>query len=139
MHSKHKPAQVSVQLYSRDDIEGSLRLQLALIAKITDGWRPVNPPSTGQTPLREPQFVLERFCKELSSFEWTFLKFHNLSQLQHMADLLSAQEPDQFVSDEDSSSPSSTSSDSSSDELSSDMRKFPSGSEFLQWTPQKKH
>ena len=119
MHGKHKPAQMSVQLYSRDDIEGSLRLQLVLIAKITDGWRPVTPLSRGgQTPLREPQFVLEKFRKELPSFEWTFFQFHTQSQLQQMADILSAQDPTQEVSDEESSSSSSTSSESQSDEIS---------------------
>ena len=43
MHGKHKPAQMSVQLYSRDDIIGSLRLQQALIDKISQGWRPSTP------------------------------------------------------------------------------------------------
>lgn len=81
MHGNNKPAQMSVQLYSRDDIEGSLRLERALlIAKITDGWRLVTPLSRGGQ-LREPQFELERFRKALPSFAWTFFQLHPQLQL----------------------------------------------------------
>ena len=40
IHGKHKPAQLSVQLYSRDDILGSIRVQTALISQIVQGWAP---------------------------------------------------------------------------------------------------
>ena len=93
---------------------------MTLIAKITDGWRPVTPLSRGgQTPLREPQFELERFRKALPSFEWTFFQFHTQLQLQQMADLVTSQDSDQQASDEEGSSSSSTSSDSQSDDISS--------------------
>ena len=43
MHGKHKAQSQSVQLYSRDDILGSLRLQTTLIQKTQGGWRPQTP------------------------------------------------------------------------------------------------
>ena len=46
-HGKHKPAQQSVALYSRDDVVGSLRLQQQLIDKICGGWRPCTPLARG--------------------------------------------------------------------------------------------
>ena len=93
-----------------------MRLQSNLIAKITDGWRPTTPLSRGgQVPLREPHFVLERFRKELPSFEGTFFQFHNQSQLQIIAGTLPAHDPGDLVSDEASSSSDSTSSEDSSD------------------------
>ena len=65
IHGKHRPAQASVQLYSRDDILGSLRVQTALIQQIANGWRPVTPLGRGgQVPMTEPSFVLEQFKKD---------------------------------------------------------------------------
>ena len=67
MHGKHKAAQMSVQLYSRDDIIGSLRLQQALIEKISQGWRPSTPLGRGgQAPLLEPDFSIEKLPKKTS-------------------------------------------------------------------------
>lgn len=41
VHGKHKASQMSVQLYSRDDIIGSLRLQTAFEFSNSQGWQPV--------------------------------------------------------------------------------------------------
>ena len=73
IHGKHRPAQASVQLYSRDDFLGSLRVQTALIEQITNGWRPVTPLGRGgQIPMIEPSFVLEQFKKDRDCPEWNF-------------------------------------------------------------------
>ena len=111
MHGKHKPAQMSVQLYSRDDIEGSIRLQTALISRIVQGWRPTTPLSRGgQQPLVEPQFVMERFRKQLPSISWEFFQFHSKSQL--FVDAAPNSDNASVLSDDAVSSPSSSSSSS---------------------------
>lgn len=63
-HGKHKPAQQSVALYSRDDVLGSLRVQKCLVKQVAGGWKPTTPQGPkGQIPVQEPAFQLERFCK----------------------------------------------------------------------------
>ena len=117
MHGKHKPAQLSVQLYSRDDIIGSLRLQHALIDKISQGWRPSTPLGRGgQAPLLEPNFQLEKFKKNVTSFEWKFFLFSQRSSLQSLADSMhpiDAATPVEGESETDSSSDSSSDSSDS--------------------------
>ena len=115
IHGKHRPAQASVQLYSRDDILGSLRVQTALIEQITNGWRPVTPLSRGgQIPMIEPSFVLEQFKKDRDCPEWNFFRFNQASSLQPLADIVEVSEDivDQ-VSDSSSSDSSSSSSSAS--------------------------
>ena len=74
LHGKHRPAKMSIQLYSRDDILGSIRVQLALIEQISQGWRPVTPLSLGgRVPLSEPTFQLEKFKKKCRFHGMTFL------------------------------------------------------------------
>ena len=116
LHGKHRPAQLSVQLYSRDDILGSIRVQSALIEQITQGWRPVTPLSRGgQVPLAEPNFKLEKFKKDVDSLQWRFFNFSEASSLQYIADAkgvpADAVEAISDSSDESSSSSSSNSSD----------------------------
>lgn len=105
---------MSVQLYSRDDILGSIRVQSALIEQITQGWRPVTPLSRGgQVPLAEPSFKSEKFKKDVDSLEWRFFNFSAASSLQYIAD--SSDVPaDEVEAVSDSSDESSSSSSSSS-------------------------
>lgn len=78
-HGKHKPAQQSVALYSRDDVVGSLRLQQNLIDRICQGWRPCTPLARGgQQPIKEPSFQMERFRKETGVLSWKFFQFDRL-------------------------------------------------------------
>ena len=117
MHGKHKAAQMSVQLYSRDDIIGSLRLQQALIEKISQGWRPSTPLGRGgQAPLLEPDFSIEKFKKSVTSMQWRFFSFSKHSSLQLLADSMHPSDvatPIEGESDTDSSSDSSSDSSDS--------------------------
>jgi hypothetical protein len=116
IHGKHRPAQASVQLYSRDDILGSLRVQTALIEQITNGWRPVTPLSRGgQIPMIEPSFVLEQFKKDRDCPEWRFFRFNQASSLQPLADIVEVSDDIGDQLSESSSSESSSSSSSDSD------------------------
>ena len=121
MHGKHKPAQMSVQLYSRDDIIGSLRLQQELISRISQGWRPTTPLARGgQSPLVEPMFTLEKFKKNVSDLEWNFFSFSQSSSLQDLVDTTVAH--DDTVVDLPSSGDESSSSTSSSSTSSGSVR-----------------
>lgn len=116
MHGKHKPAQMSVQLYSRDDIIGSIRLQKTLISHILQGWRPSTPLARGgQAPLLEPEFTLERFRKQVDSMTWNFFQFDQQSCLQLF---VGASDPD--PQPESSAEASDSSSESSDDSESSE-------------------
>ena len=120
VHGKHKPAQMSVQLYSRDDILGSLRVQSELISRASQGWRPVTPLSRGgQLPLIEPQFTLEKFKKNIDIPEWKIFLFNTQSSLQCIADL---PQQDELVSEGAESDVSSSSSSSSSDSSEEDVQ-----------------
>ena len=114
VHGKHKPSQLSVQLYSRDDIIGSLRVQSALISQIAQGWRPVTPLSRGgQIPLAEPNFLMECFRKDGDPCEWKFFQFNTSNSLQALANL--PEVPEAISSGKSSSEDSASSSSSSSD------------------------
>ena len=66
----------SAQLYSRDDVEGALKLQQHVIDAVKSQWRPHTPLARGgQVPLEEPPFVLEQFQKEKSVFAWQYFQF----------------------------------------------------------------
>ena len=119
-HGKHRPAQQSVALYSRDDVVGSLRLQCQLVKSIGDGWRPCTPLARGgQKPITEPPFQLEQFKKDCIDISWQFFQFDVLPKFwsEHM--LPSAEPAHDSASDSDldssDSSESSASSASSSD------------------------
>ena len=116
IHGKYRPAQASVQLYSRDDILGSLGVQTALIEQITNGWRPVTPLSRGgQITMTEPSFVLEQFKKDRDCPEWRFFLFNQASSLQPLADIVEISDDIVDQVSESSSSESSSSSSSASD------------------------
>ena len=116
IHGKHRPAQASVQLYSRDDILGSLRVQTALIQQIANGWRPVTPLGRGgQVPMTEPSFVLEQFKKDRTCPDWKFFRFNQASSLQFLADVAESAEDVEDKGSVSSSSDSSSSSSSDSD------------------------
>lgn len=127
LHGKHKASQTSVQLYSRDDIIGSLRLQNALIQRIQQHWRPATPLARGgQLPLTEPQFVLEQFKKDLQPIDWQFFKFTALGSIQELADCTNPVDSPELESSGSSSSSgceSSASSSSSSDEAAQPQKK----------------
>lgn len=117
LHGKHRPAQMSVQLYSRDDILGSIRVQSALIEQISQGWRPVTPLSRGgQVPLSEPTFKLEQFKKDVDSMEWRFFNFSAASSLQYLADSSDVPADDVATVSDSSDESLSSSTSSSSDE-----------------------
>ena len=127
LHGKHKASQTSVQLYSRDDILGSLRLQNALIQRIQQNWRPATPLARGgQLPLAEPQFALEQFKKELQPIDWQFFQFNALSSMQELADCtipVDTPELDSSGSSSSSGCESSASSSSSSAEAAQPQKK----------------
>lgn len=127
LHGKHKASQTSVQLYSRDDIVGSLRLQNALIQKIQQQWRPATPLARGgQLPLTEPQFNLEQFRKDLPSINWKFFRFNVPNPIQDLADcstLTDEPELDSSGSSNSSGDESSASSSSSSEEAVQPQKK----------------
>ena len=127
LHGKHKASQTSVQLYSRDDILGSLRLQNALIQRIQQNWRPATPLARGgQLPLAEPQFALEQFKKELQPIDWQFFQFNALSSMQELADCtipVDTPELDSSGSSSSSRCESSASSSSSSGEAAQPQKK----------------
>ena len=113
MHGKHKAQSQSVQLYSRDDILGSLRLQKTLIHKVQAGWRPQTPLARGgQTPIAEMAFALEKFSKTLPAQTWMFFRFDHM--MEYLSDTWdsTANRVDQ---DHVSSASSSSSKDSYSD------------------------
>ena len=111
---------MSVQLYSRDDILGSLRVQAELISRASQGWRPVTPLSRGgQLPLIEPQFTLEKFKKDVDVTEWKFFLFNTKSSLQCIADV---PQQDELVSEGDESAVSSSTSSSSSESSDEDVQ-----------------
>ena len=117
-HGKHKPAQQSVSLYSRDDVVGSLRLQQQLITEIGQGWRPCTPLARGgQRPMIEPSFQLERFRKDSGTLTWRFFQFDKMPSFAADADVYV---PPQDELNQDSSSDESDSSDSSDSSSDSD-------------------
>ena len=125
MHGKHKAQSQSVQLYSRDDILGSLRLQQTLIQKVQSGWRPQTPLARGgQTPVPEVQFALEKFSKALPQLVWKFFRFDVcVDQFSTMG------EPtiEEKSKADQSSSSSDSDSYSESDESASDVGSPPTG------------
>ena len=62
VHGKHKASQMSVQLYSRDDIIGSLCLQTTF--EFSNKSRLATSHLRGQAPLTEPRFIWEQFKKD---------------------------------------------------------------------------
>ena len=127
LHGKHKASQTSVQLYSRDDIVGSLRLQQALIQKIQQNWRPATPLARGgQLPLTEPQFTLEQFKKALPAIEWHFFRFNVPNPMQELANCsipIDSPEPDSSEPSSSSGCESSASSSSSSAEAAQPQKR----------------
>ena len=137
IHGKHRPAQASVQLYSRDDILGSLRVQTALIQQIANGWRPVTPLGRGgQVPMTEPSFVLEQFKKDRDCPDWIFFRFNQASSLQFLADVVENADDvgDQLSASSSSDSSSSSSSDSDVESQPAPMKK-PRASSQLELGP----
>ena len=121
-HGKHKPAQQSVSLYSRDDVVGSLRLQQQLVEQICRGWRPCTPLARGgQRPMIEPQFQLERFRKETGALTWKFFQFDRVPSFAADQDSTG---PEPHDLGQDSGSESSDSSSSSNSSSDTDRRQY---------------
>ena len=111
LQGHHKDPLQSTRLYSRDDVDGSLRVQREIVKRIQAGWRPHTPLGRGgQIPLEEPQFKLESFSKSKQSHEWKFFAFDSAQQF--------VLEPQQEPISEGSSSSSESDSDSSSSQES---------------------
>lgn len=56
----------STTLYSRDDVNGALKLQQTIIDKVRDQWKPSTPMGRGgQAPILEPVFTIEKFLKPM--------------------------------------------------------------------------
>ena len=126
-HGKHKPAQQSVSLYSRDDVMGSLRLQQQLVEQICRGWRPCTPLARGgQQPMIEPQFQLERFRKETGALTWKFFQFDKVPSFAADQDSTGPETHDLGQDSGSESSDSSSSSNSSSDTETGDNTMDPS-------------
>ena len=126
-HGKHKPAQQSVSLYSRDDVVGSLRLQQQLVEQICRGWRPCTPLARGgQQPMIEPQFQLERFRKETGALTWKFFQFDRVPSFAADQDSTGPEPHDLGQDSGSESSDSSSSSNSSSDTETGDNTMDPS-------------
>ena len=126
-HGKHKPAQQSVSLYSRDDVMGSLRLQQQLVEQICRGWRPCTPLARGgQRPMIEPQFQLERFRKETGALTWKFFQFDRVPSFAADQDSTGPEPHDLGQDSGSESSDSSSSSNSSSDTETGDNTMDPS-------------
>jgi hypothetical protein len=107
LQGHHKDPLQSTRLYSRDDVDGSLRVQVEIVKRIQAGWRPHTPLGRGgQIPLVEPQFKLESFSKSKQSQDWKFFSFDAAQQF--------VIEPQQGLFSEDSSSSTDSDSDSSS-------------------------
>ena len=116
-HGKHKPAQQSVSLYSRDDVVGSLRLQQQLITQIGQGWRPCTPLARGgQRPMVEPSFQMEGFRKDAGSLTWNFFRFDRMPSFaaDEACHAFQPDAVDQDPSSEDSDSSASSASSSDS-------------------------
>ena len=66
----------SMELYSRDDVEGALRLQLQVRLAVLDGKRFTTPQHRGgQLPLKAIPVHVEFFSKEMGSKPWGFFNF----------------------------------------------------------------
>ena len=111
LQGHHKDPLQSTRLYSRDDVDGSLRVQTEIVKRVQSGWRPHTPLGRGgQIPLVEPPFQLESFSKSKQSQVWQFFSFDTHQPF------VFEQQPD--LASEDSSSSSDTDSDSSSSQAS---------------------
>ena len=111
LQGHHKDPLQSTRLYSRDDVDGSLRVQTEIVKRVQSGWRPHTPLGRGgQIPLVEPPFQLESFSKSKQSQVWQFFSFDTHQPF------VFEQQPD--LASEDSSSSSDIDSDSSSSQAS---------------------
>ena len=114
LQGKHKDPLQSTRLYSRDDVNGALQLQEAIIAAVQKGWRPHTPLGRGgQIPIQEQEFTLEKFKKDAGEPKWSFFAFNKPPVF----------EADHFdQGDEEQSTSSSSSSDSSESSSSSSVK-----------------
>eukprot|EP00435_Cladocopium_sp_Y103_P076300 s7_g88.t1 len=110
LQGKHKDPMQSTRLYSRDDVNGALQLQEAIVASVQKGWRPHTPLGRGgQIPIQEQSFTLEQFRKDVVEPNWSFFSFNRPPTFEF----------EQFDSGETNHSDTSSSSSDSSDSSSS--------------------
>ena len=104
----HAGGQHSLRLYSRDDVNGAIRIQSELIRTIRSGWRPMAPQHRGgQLPMVEPPVTVETFSKAANPEPFLWFQF---SQRQAVVDPDVSQEDVEEASDSSSSDSASTSS-----------------------------
>ena len=110
LQGKHKDPLQSTRLYSRDDVNGALQLQEAIIAAVQKGWHPHTPLGRGgQIPIQEQEFTLEKFKKDAGDPHWSFFSFNQLSvfEAEHF-DPVDAEQSSSSSSSSDSSESSSS-------------------------------
>ena len=106
----HKDPLQSTRLYSRDDVNGSIYVQEAIVQQVQTGWQPHTPLGRGgQLPLQEPKVQLEIYKKDAAERMWKFFTFNT--------------PPDQVLIPELSDDPSSSGESSASSSASSSSSK----------------
>ena len=125
LQGKHKDPMQSTRLYSRDDVDGSLKLQREIVSHVQKGWKPHTPLGRGgQMPLTEPQFQIALYNKTAAEYQWRFFTFSDPSQ-----QILFAEEFPEVHPDSDSSSSVES---GSSDPSSSGVEEAPKKSQARQ-------
>ena len=110
LQGHHKDPLQSTRLYSRDDVNGSIYVQEAIVQQVQTGWQPHTPLGRGgQLPLQEPKVQLEIYKKDAAERMWKFFTFNT--------------PPDQVLIPELSDDPSSSGESSASSSASSSSSK----------------
>ena len=129
LQGHHKDPLQSTRLYSRDDVDGSLRVQSEIVKRVQAGWRPHTPLGRGgQIPLIEPPFQMESFSKSKPAQLWQFFQFDAPPTFvfEPQSDLVS----DANSSSSDSDSDSSSSQDSADHAPAAKKAKRPTDIQF---------
>ena len=107
----------SLRRYSRDDVYPQLQLQASLTTLVQSGWRPALAQHRGaQSPMVEPEVLLERFRKDHEPLTWKRFQFSATpkDQSDHEISLIHETSEEMQADQSDSSSESDSSSSSSS-------------------------
>ena len=139
----------SLRRYSRDDVYPQLQLQASLTSLVQSGWRPALAQHRGaQTPMREPEVVLERFRKDHEPLTWKRFQFLATPKDQPDQEISLVHDNSEEMQDDqsDSSSESDSSSSSSSSNRSGISVSKPSKEDsgcseeiFVGWTTHIQH
>ena len=106
----------SLRRYSRDDVYPQLQLQASLTTLVQSGWRPALAQHRGaQSPMVEPEVLLERFRKDHEPLTWKRFQFSATPKDQSDQEIsLSHETSEEMQADQSDSSSESDSSSSSS-------------------------